>query len=302
VTAASAVHPAVGVIGAGAMGMGVVRSLLRAGFATHVRDIRPEVHAQAQALGARCHPSPASLVAACPITVVLVVDAAQVETVLFGAGGAASALPGGRIVLVASTVDPDFVAALAPRVRDAGGALVDAPVSGGPARAADGTMTMMVAGSDEALASCEPVFAAVAGKVFRVGRRAGDAAKFKIVNNLLAAVNLAAGAEALALAAKAGLDPAQVVEVVNASSGGSWIFADRMPRALAGDYAARAAARILTKDVGIAADFAARHGVPAPFAAAAHAAFAATVAAGYGEEDDAAIVKWNRDRAGLSNA
>jgi len=161
-------------------------------------------------------------------------------------------------------------------------------------------MTVMAAGSDTALDRCAPVFAATAGRVFRVGTRAGDGARFKIVNNLLAAVNLAAGAEALALAARAGLDPAQVVEVVNASSGGSWIFADRMPRALAGDYAPRAAARILCKDVGIAAAFAARHGVPAPFANAALGAFSATVAAGYGEEDDAAIVKWNRARAGLS--
>jgi len=89
--------------------------------------------------------------------------------------------------------------------------------------------------------------------------------------------------------------------VINASSGGSWIFADRMPRALAEDYAPRAAARILTKDVGIAVDFAARHGVDAPFAAAARASFAATVAAGFGEEDDAAIYKWSRNRAGLSD-
>lgn len=299
-TAASDPQPvAVGVIGAGAMGMGVVKSLRRAGFVTHVRDIRPEVHVAAAALGAQCHPSPAALVAQCDVTFVLVVDAAQVETVLFGPEGAAPALHGGRIVALASTVDPDFVASIAPRIAQAGGVLVDAPVSGGPARAADGTMTMMVAGSEAALARCAPVFAVTAGRVFRVGARAGDAAKFKIVNNLLAAVNLAAGAEALALAARAGLDPAQVVAVVNASSGGSWIFADRMPRALAGDYAPRAAARILAKDVGIAAAFAARHGVPAPFAAAAQDAFAMTVAAGLGEEDDAAIVKWARARAGM---
>jgi len=281
------------------MGMGVVHSLRRAGFETHVRDIRPEAHAQAAALGAQCHPSAAALIARCAVTWIVVVDAGQVEDVLFGADGAATALAGGRIVVLASTVDPDFVAALGPRVAQAGGEFVDAPISGGPARAADGTMTVMAAGSDAALARCAPVFAATAGRVFRVGTQAGDGARFKIVNNLLAAVNLAAGAEALALAARAGLDPAQVVDVVNASSGGSWIFADRMPRALAGDYAPRAAARILCKDVGIAAAFAARHGVPAPFASAALAAFEATVAAGYGEDDDAAIVEWNRGRAGL---
>jgi 3-hydroxyisobutyrate dehydrogenase-like beta-hydroxyacid dehydrogenase len=203
-------------------------------------------------------------------------------------------------VLVSSTVDPDYVTALASRVAATGATLVDAPVSGGPQRAADGTMTMMIAGDPAALARCSALLPAIAGKVFRVGAQPGDAAKFKIVNNLLAAVNLAAGAEALALAAKAGLDLAQVVAVVSASSGGSWMFADRMPRALAGDYEPRAAARILTKDVGIAVDFARRHGVAAPFAEAARTALAATVAAGFGDDDDAAIVKWCLGNAGVS--
>lgn len=292
---------AVGVIGAGAMGMGVVRSLLRNGFAAHVRDVRREAEHEAAALGAICHPSPAALVTACEIAIVLVVDAAQIDDVLFGPDGAVAAMPPGGIVMVSSTVDPDYVAALAPRVVAAGGLLVDAPVSGGPRRATDGTMTMMVAGEPAALTRCDALLAAIASKVFRVGAKPGDAAKFKIVNNLLAAVNLAAGAEALALAAKAGLDLSQVVAVVNASSGGSWIFADRMPRALAGDYAPRAAARILTKDVGIAVDFAKRHGVAAPFADAARTAFAATVAAGLGDDDDAAIVKSSLRNAGVSD-
>jgi 3-hydroxyisobutyrate dehydrogenase len=281
--------PAVGVIGAGAMGMGVVRSLLRGRFATHVRDIRPAPQAEAVARGATGHASPASLVAACDIAIVLVVDAAQIDTVLAGPEGALATLRPGGVLVIASTVDPDYVGAQAARVRATGADLVDAPVSGGPQRAADGTMTLMCAGAASALARCEPVFGAIAARVFPVGSRPGDAAKFKIVNNLLAAANLAAGAEAMALARRLGLDPAQVVDVVNASSGGSWIFADRMPRALAGDYAPRAAARILAKDVGIAAALAARHGVEATFAHAAHAAFEATVAAGYGEADDAAI-------------
>ena len=292
---------AVGVIGAGAMGMGVVRSLLRGRFATHVRDIRPEAEAEAARLGATCHPSPAALARACDIIIVLVVDTRQIEAVLFGPDGAAQALTPGDIVLAGSTVAPEDVASVAPRVSQSGAELVDAPVSGGPGRAADGTMTMMVAGTNKALDCCAPVFAAIAGRVFKVGTQPGDAAKFKVINNLRAAVNLAAAAEAMTIAAKAGLDPALVFDVVNASSGGSWIFADRMPRALADDYAPRAAARILTKDVGLAVDFAARHHVNAPFAQAARAAFAATVAAGFGEEDDAAIYKWNRTEAGLPN-
>lgn len=282
--------PVVGVIGAGAMGMGVVRSLLRARFPTHVRDLREEAQVQAVALGAIGHDSPASLVAVCDIAIVLVVDATQIDAVIGGPDGALAALQPGRILVVASTVDPDFVGALAPRIQGTGARLVDAPVSGGPQRAADGTMTIMCAGAPEALDRCAPVFAATASRVFRVGATPGDAAKFKIVNNLLAAVNLAAGAEAMALARRLGLDPARVVEVINASSGGSWIFADRMPRALAGDFAPRAAARILAKDVGIAAALAERHRAEATFARAAQAAFDEVVAAGHGDADDATMV------------
>jgi putative dehydrogenase len=284
--------PSVGVIGTGAMGIGVVASLLRGGFATHARDIRPEAQHAARALGATCHPDPASLARACDIAIVLVVDDGQIDTVLFGEGGAAGAFHAGGIVVVSSTVAPDYTTALAARLARHGVALLDAPVSGGPKRAADGTMTMMLAGPADALMRFEAVLAHIAGRTFRIGSAPGDAAKFKIVNNLLAAVNLAAGAEALALAVRAGLDPRQVVDVINASSGGSWIFADRMPRALDGDYAPRAATKILTKDVTIAAEFAARLGAGAAFANAARDAFRGAVDAGYGDEDDAAICKF----------
>ena len=286
----------VGVIGAGAMGMGVVRSALRAGFPTHVRDIRREAEAEASRLGAVCHPSPAALAAACPVVILLVVDAAQIETVLFGPGGAASALRPDGIVMVGSTIAPGDVEALASRIA---ADLVDAPVSGGPARAADGTMTMMIAGPTAALDRLAPVLSAIAGSVFRVGSRPGEAAKLKVINNLLAAVNLAASAEAMALAAKAGLDPRRVRDVVNASSGGSWIFADRMARAFEGDYAPRAATRLLAKDAGLAVDLAGRCGAPATFALAARDAFAQAVAAGFGEQDDAAMYRFGRVRAGL---
>jgi L-threonate 2-dehydrogenase len=283
-------RPDVGVIGVGAMGGGVVASLCRAGFTTHARDIRPEAMAAAAALGATVHESAATLAGAVDVVVVLVVDAAQVDAVLFGELGAAAALRPHAVVLLASTLDPDDVVAVAAKLAARGLSCVDAPVSGGPRRAAEGTMTMMVAGAAAAMARAEPVLAAIAGKVFRVGTAPGAAAKFKIVNNLLAAVNLAAGAEALALATAAGLDPRMVVEVVNASSGASWMFADRMPRALDGDYAPRAAAKILAKDVGIATSFAARHHVGVPFALAARDTFQRALAAGHGEQDDAIVV------------
>ena len=196
----------VGVIGTGAMGMGVVESLVRAGIATSARDIRVDAQARAVDLGAAPSDSPAALARACDIVIVLVVDAGQVETVLFGENGVTTVQTRERIVLVSSTVDPAYVAELGPRLSTFGISLLDAPVSGGPAKAAAGTMTIMVSGDPAAVARVRTVLDRVAGRVFKLGSRAGDASTFKIVNNMLAAANLAAGAEALALAQAAGLD------------------------------------------------------------------------------------------------
>jgi 3-hydroxyisobutyrate dehydrogenase-like beta-hydroxyacid dehydrogenase len=283
--------PRVGVIGTGAMGGGVVQSLVRAGIATSARDIRPEAEARAVGHGAERCDSPAALARACDIVVVLVVDATQVETVLFGEDGVAHAAARDCVVLVSSTVDPAYVTALAPRLAVTGIALLDAPVSGGPAKAAAGTMTMMVSGDAEAQHRVREVLDRIAGRVFELGPRVGDASTFKIVNNLLAGANLAAGAEALALAQAAGLDLERVRDVVNASSGGSWIFADRIARALTGDLAPRAAVTLLAKDVGIAATLAERLDVEAPFTRLASKAFAEAVAAGHGDDDDAVLMR-----------
>lgn len=285
----------VGVVGAGAMGMGVVRSVLRGGFAAHVRDIRPEAHHEASKLGATCHASPSSLARACDAVVILVVDSAQIEEVLFGAAGIAGS-NGKPLVLLGSTIAPADSEAFAARLAGVGIDAIDAPVSGGPQRAADGSMTMMLSGPPAAVERCGPLLRAIAGKVFVVGTRAGDAATFKIVNNMLAAANLAAAGEAMAIAERAGLDLNLVHDVIVASSGASWMFANRIPRALAGDYAPRAATRILCKDAGLAVDLAKSVGVKAPLAEAAQQAYRAAVDAGFGEHDDAAMVEWNRTR------
>ena len=286
----------IGIIGTGAMGLGVVQSLVRNGIEVGVRDILPRAEAAAVAAGATAFPTPAALVREYPTVILLVVDAAQIEDVLFGEHGAAAALVPGAVVIVSSTVPPAYVATLASRVAARGARLIDAPVSGGPRRASDGTMTIMVSGDAKAIGECAAVFDAIAGRRFVVGARAGDAATFKVLNNQLAAVNLAAGAEALAIATHAGLDPRLFLEVVGASSGASWIFADRMARALEGDYAPRAATTLLKKDVGIAVDAAAARGCDAPLARAAREAFDAAVAAGYGAEDDASLLKYYASR------
>lgn len=282
--------PAVGVVGTGLMGMGVVRSLRRHGFPTFARDIDAAKMAEAASLGAIGAASSPEVARHADVVILLVVDDVQVDEVLF-AEGMAKALRQGAILVVSSTVDPQYVAALPQRLGP-GVHVLDAPVSGGPAKAHAGTMTLMVSGDTVARERCAGLFAAIAGSVFAVGERPGQAMTYKIVNNLLAAANLAAGAEALVLAQRAGIDPAQALDVINASSGASWIVAERMARELCGDRGVRAATKVLAKDVAIAAALAQRVGAPDSFARTSAEAFRAAVDAGYGEEDDAALLRF----------
>jgi L-threonate 2-dehydrogenase len=290
----------VGVIGTGAMGLGVVKSLVRGGYRVLARDIDMHAESAAVASGAEARSSPASLARECTAVIVLVVDAAQIDAVFFGTqgnDGAVQALAPGSVVFLSSTVAPGYVAAQASALASRGIVLVDAPVSGGPQRATAGTMTMMLAGDVAVIAAFDAMLNAVAATRFIVGERPGDAATFKILNNQLAAVNLAAGAEAMALAIRAGLDPRQFFDIVNASSGASWIFADRMARALDADYTPRAATTLLAKDVGIAVDAAKAWGLEPSFARVAHDAFTAALHAKFGAEDDAAMLKFYLQRA-----
>ena len=190
----------VGVIGLGAMGMGVARSLLRAGFRTHACDMRPEVLSLFESEGGVPCADAAELGAACEVVVILVVNADQTDAVLFGERGAASTLRPGSVVLASATVLPDYAKRLGQRLAERGILLIDAPVSGGAAKAAEGTMTMMTSGPPEAYAKCEDVLAVIAAKVYRVGDQHGQGAKIKIINQLLAGVHIAAAAEASRLA------------------------------------------------------------------------------------------------------
>jgi putative dehydrogenase len=291
--------PATGVIGIGAMGMGVAMTLVRAGFSLRVRDIRVEAEDEARAAGAIVCASPADLARHCAVVITLVVDDAQTDTVLFGDRGAAQTLAPGSVVMMSSTVAPFYAERLAARLAERGILMLDAPVSGGPARAHAGTMSMMLAGDDQAFENCRAVLEAISNKRFRVSARPGDGARAKIVNNMLAGVNLAAACEAMALAIRLGLDPHVFAEIVSASSGASWMFSDRMPRVLSGDYTPKAALAILTKDLSILLDAAREAGFPADIARVAYQAYVDAVARGHGAEDDAALIKWYAERSGI---
>jgi putative dehydrogenase len=283
--------PRVGVIGLGAMGMGVAKSLLREGFDVHACDVRTEAVQQVVAAGGHAAATPGALGASVDVAILLVVNAEQTDAVLFGEHGAAGALARGSVVIASATVSPEFARGLGKRLDAAGLMMIDAPVSGGAAKAAAGEMTVMAAGRPEAFEKCDAVLAAIAGKVYRLGDEPGAGSVVKMVNQLLAGVHIAAAAEAMALAIRAGADPERVYEVISNSAGNSWMFSNRVPHILAGDYTPLSAVNIFVKDLGIVLDYAKKSVFPLPLSATAHQMFMQASAAGHGGEDDAAVVK-----------
>lgn len=281
----------IGLIGPGAMGLGITQSLLRGGFSVRVRDIDPARDALARAAGAVVCASPAEVARGIDIAITVVVDAKQTDDVCFGANGLFATLAPGGIVVVCSTIGPAAMRALAAKVAGRGFTLVDAPISGGPARAAAGTMSMMISGPPAALERCAPAFAAMSDKRYIMGHEAGLGSAMKVVNNMMAAINLVGAAEGLALGIKAGLDPHKVYEVMMGSSGQSFMGGDRMKRVIEGDHTVTAASPILTKDVGLALDLSQELKFPANLGSLAHQALLATVAMGFHEEDDAWVIR-----------
>ena len=290
--------PAVAVLGVGNMGMGMALRLRDRGYAVQVRDIDPAREALARSEGLKVCASAAAAAAGARCAIVAVVDAAQTEAVLFGVDGAAAALPVGAAVMLCPTIAPHDTEALAARLLAQGLDVIDAPMSGGPQRAREGTMSLMVACAEAAFERQRPLIEALSNAVFRLGPRLGDGARVKLVNNLLAGVNLAGAAEALALAERAGLDASLMLDVIERSSGQSWIGSDRMRRALAGDLSPRAHTTLLNKDTHLALDMARRLGTDTPVGAQAAALFARACDGGFASLDDASLLELLR-RDGL---
>jgi 3-hydroxyisobutyrate dehydrogenase len=282
---------AVAVIGVGNMGGAMAARLLELGWMVRVRDISAPAMSAFAGQGAVPCASPAEAVQGCDALVVCVVDAAQMREVLFGADGAASAMQAGQPVLLCPTIAPGDVEDIAARLASHGLAAVDAPMSGGPARARDGSMSLMVACEDAAYERARPLVEAISSQVFRIGTRVGDGARTKLVNNLLAGINLAGAAEAMALAQRLGLDLGRTLDVIERSSGQSWIGGDRMRRAVAGDYEPRAHVTLLRKDTGLALQAAREAGFVGALGPVAHEAFERAFRQGFGGLDDAALFK-----------
>jgi 3-hydroxyisobutyrate dehydrogenase len=273
------------------MGLGMAQSLRRAGFAPHVFDLRREVAQDFAKDGGTACETLADLGARCDVVVSVVVNAAQTESVLFGEDGVAASMRPGSLFVMCSTVDPNWSVALESRLAKQGILYLDAPISGGAAKAASGQMTMMTAGTPEAYARAGGTLDAMAAKVYHLGDKAGAGSKVKIINQLLAGVHIAAAAEAMALGLREGVDPAALYDVITHSAGNSWMFENRMAHVLAGDYTPLSAVDIFVKDLGLVLDVARASKFPLPLSSTAHQMFMQASTAGHGREDDSAVIK-----------
>jgi L-threonate 2-dehydrogenase len=279
------------VIGLGSMGLGMAQSIIKGGIQTHGFDVNSGALAALAKKGGNAASSGREAATQSDILAVVVVNAAQTHAVLFGENGAASAMKPGGVVISCATMAPDDARKLARDAEALGLLYLDAPMSGGAAKAAIGQLTFMASGTAQAFERAKPVLDLVAGKVYNLGDAAGVGASFKMVNQLLAGVHIAAACEAVTFAKRLGLDLNKVYEVITASAGNSWMFENRVPHILEGDYSPRSAISIFTKDLGIVSDMGRKEKFPLQVAATALQMFLMTAAAGMESDDDASVAR-----------
>ncbi|MBD8220478.1 L-threonate dehydrogenase [Pantoea agglomerans] len=280
------------VIGLGSMGMGAAKSCLRAGLNTWGVDLNPAALENLRQAGARdAQPSASAFADLLDAVLLLVVNAQQVNAILFGEEGLAAKLRPGTVVMVSSTLSARDAQQIEQQLAQYQLLMLDAPVSGGAAKAASGEMTVMASGSDAAFTQLQSVLDAVAAKVYRVGSEIGLGSTVKIIHQLLAGVHIAVGAEAMALAARAGIPLETMYEVVTNAAGNSWMFENRMRHVVDGDYSPKSAVDIFVKDLNLVADTAKSLHFPLPLASTALNMFTEASNAGYGREDDSAVIK-----------
>ncbi|MEQ9888659.1 L-threonate dehydrogenase [Pectobacterium zantedeschiae] len=283
---------AVAVIGLGSMGFGAAASCINAGLKTYGVDINPQALERLREAGAvQADTRIDAFADKLDAVVLLVVNAAQVNGILFGEPQVAAKLKPGTVVMVSSTISAQDAKNIEQRLAEHQLVMLDAPVSGGAAKAAAGDMTVMASGSDLAFEKLKPVLDAVAGKVYRIGEEIGLGATVKIIHQLLAGVHIAAGAEAMALAARADIPLDIMYDVVTNAAGNSWMFENRMRHVVDGDYTPKSAVDIFVKDLGLVTDTAKSLHFPLPLASTAFNMFTAASNAGFGKEDDSAVIK-----------
>ena len=290
----------IGFIGLGAMGLPMAENLVKKQYRVTGFDLKTEALAALEAAGGSRAPSAAAAAQDADILILMVVNSAQAETVLFSAG-ALEATEKNAIVVLMATCAPDAVKALSQRIEAAGRSLVDAPVSGGIAGAKGGTLTIMASAPNAIFERAKPVLSTLGDKLFHVGQEPGQGAAVKTVNQLLCGVHIAVAAEAFALAEKAGIDGKLALEILGGSAAASWMLNNRGPRMFEDEPMVASAVDIFVKDLGIVADAGRASKAVLPIASAALQMFLAASAMGLGGKDDSQVIEVYRRLDGLKS-
>lgn len=280
------------------MGLGIAQSCVRAGHVVYGVDTVPDREASFRTEGGATG-NLAEAAGTLDAVVVVVLNAQQTQAVLFGAEGLVSKLRQGAVVIACATVPPDFARSMAAQCLAQGVHYLDAPISGGSVKAAQGKLSVMASGSPDAFGAARPMLDAMAETVFELGPDAGIGSAMKAVNQLLAGVHIAAMAEALTFAMTQGIEPETFTRVISQCAGSSWMLENRAPHIVAGDYTPHSQVQIWPKDLGIVLDAAKSANFSAPIAAAALQQYMVAMGMGLGAQDDAAIAKVYARNAGL---
>ena len=287
------------IIGLGSMGYGIASSILRAGHYSYGFDVTAAAVERFVSEGGATGDLQ-TIAASADTVVVVVLNALQTESVLFGENGVVDSMKSGACVIACATVPPEFAKEMAARCEEHGVHYLDAPISGGSVKAAAGQLSVMASGTAEAFAAAKPALDAMAETVFELGDAAGAGSAMKAVNQLLAGVHIATMAEALTFGMTQGVAPEKFVEVISQCAGTSWMLENRAPHIVAGDYTPHSSVDIWPKDLGIVMDIAKSSKFSAPITAAALQQFVAASGSGLGQEDDAAVAKVYARNAGIN--
>ncbi|MEL6645471.1 MAG: L-threonate dehydrogenase [Pseudomonadota bacterium] len=287
------------VIGLGSMGYGIAQSCLRAGHATLGIDVVAAREDQFRAEGG-LDGGLSDRAGTLDAVIVVVLNAAQTEAVLFGEDGVVPKLRPGAVILACATVPPAFAREMQDRCAAHDILYLDAPISGGAAKAATGDLSVMAAGTPAAFDAARPALEAMAETVFELGDTAGAGSAMKAVNQLLAGVHIATMAEAMTFGMTQGIAPETFVDVISKCAGTSWMLENRAPHIVDGDYTPRSQVNIWPKDLGIVLDIARASNFSAPITATALQQYLAAAGMGLGQEDDAAVAKVYARKAGLT--
>lgn len=289
----------VAVIGLGSMGYGIASSCLRDCHTVWGVDISPEQTTKFRDQGGQVS-ALSDAMSELDAVAVVVLNAAQTETVLFGEEGMVAHLSVGSVVVACATVPPAFAKEMEARCAQFGVHYLDAPISGGSIKATNGKLSIMASGTTDAFTAARPLLNSISETVFELGHEAGPGSAMKAVNQLLAGVHIAAMAEALTFGMTQGVTPDKFVEVISKCAGTSWMLENRAPHIAAGDYTPHSSVNIWPKDLGIVLDVARTTQFNAPITTAALQQFVAAADMGLGMEDDAAVAKVYAKNAGLT--